>query len=268
MKNLTSALQLLILLCLFFVSCKEEAPITDVVARNYISAYTQGMIYESDAIEFRFVSPQKLDSAALYNYIKVTPAFAYTVQPDERDRGFKIIPNEKLKRGGAYEVELLLGKVLNLPEEKKMVSSFRVHEQFVSVVREGMIIDDQNESYIRINVSTAIPEAKENIAGLFKVNKNRLKVEFISEKEFGVNLTFNAANGKEKIEWSGESITAKEKGSIEVWSYDKDEFNVVNTNFNRDLNEYTVYFTKLLDENQDAKGLIQLGKDNYNTNKV
>jgi uncharacterized protein YfaS (alpha-2-macroglobulin family) len=260
MKNLTSALQILLVLSLLFVSCKEEAPITDVVARNYISAYTQGMINESDPIEFRFVSPQKLDSAALYKSIKVNPTFEYTVQLDKADRGFKIIPKGKLTRGGAYEVELLLSDILNLPDSKRLVSSFRVHEQFVSVEREGMVIDDQNKSYVRINVTTALPETKETIAKIFKVNQSRLKVEFISEKEFGVNLTFNAANGKEKIEWTGESLSAKEKGTIEVWSYDQDEFNVVNTNFNRELNEYTVYFTKLLDENQDAKGLIQLGK--------
>jgi hypothetical protein len=123
------------------------------------------------------------------------------------------------------------------------------------------VIDDQNNSYIQIQVTTSIEEAKEKIMGLFEYPKSKIQIESISEKEFSVKLTFNPADGTAHVAWSGASIGADEKGTIEVWNYDKDEFNVVNTYFNRSTSEYHVYFTKLLDQNQDAKGLIRLGKE-------
>ncbi|HFB99977.1 MAG TPA: hypothetical protein ENJ53_04150, partial [Phaeodactylibacter sp.] len=135
-------------------------------------------------------------------------------------------------------------------------------DQFLSVQREGLIIDDQNKNYIRLHVTTALDESKNKIAKLFRYPSRQINVEVISNTDFYVNLFFNPAKDKStKVDWTGKSIGAKEKGTIDIWNYDEDEFNVVSTYFNRSTNEYKVYFTKLLDTKQDAKGLIRLGKE-------
>ncbi|MFK7806529.1 MAG: alpha-2-macroglobulin, partial [Saprospiraceae bacterium] len=261
MKNLSTVISLLALFALSLNSCKEKAPLTDLEARNYISAYTQGMINESDPIEFRLLHSGDLDSAVIHQAIAIKPVVGFTISINEDQAGFQILPKGKWTRGAEYEVTLALNKVLNLDESTIIVSKVRIFQQYISVEREGLIIDDNSKPYVRLLVNTSIPEPVENIKGLFDCDKSRLTLELISENQYGVNITFDATKGKEKINWSGSAVGSKEKGTIDVWSYDKEEFTVVNTHFNKDLSEYKVYFTKLLNEDQDAKGLVRLGKE-------
>ncbi len=257
---------LLSFLFLLLLGCKQslfkQKEMTDEEARKYIAAYTQGMIKENAPIEFRFSKKQHADKMTLQNALLVSPAFEYTLQIDSLLNGFKIIPKKPLKRGASYEVELRLKKIFHLSREKILISKIKVFDQFVAVQREGLVFDDQNKSYIRLYVTTAITESKEKILKLFNYPAHKLHIEVVSETEFYVNLFFNPINDQSKtVNWDGKSIGAKEKGTIDIWNYNEDEFNVISTYFNRSTNEYKVYFTKLLDEKQDAKGLIRLGKE-------
>ena len=268
MKNRIFFSASILFFLLSVIACKKKDQsslahdgLTDMEARKYISAYTQGMIKETDAIEFRFVEKYQFEASKVQRAISVRPFFEFKIELDSLGKGFKMIPKDKLKRGESYEVELRLHKIINTSGSVKLISRFKVFEQFVSVQREGLVIDDQNNSFVQIHVSTSIEEAKEKIVSLFDYPKNKIQINPISSREYSVKLSFNPSDGTKTVSWSGASIGSKEKGMIEVWNYDNDEFNVVNTYFNRSLSEYNVYFTKLLDETQDAKGLIRLGKE-------
>ena len=116
MKNLSAATALLLLFSLLLSSCKEKEPITDIEARNYISAYTQGMISESDPIEFRLLRSGVLDSAVIHQAISTEPVFDFSIAINEDKAGFKVLPVKKLTRGAEYKIKVRLDKVLNLPE--------------------------------------------------------------------------------------------------------------------------------------------------------
>ncbi|NNF22228.1 MAG: hypothetical protein HKN67_09810, partial [Saprospiraceae bacterium] len=266
MKNVRHLPLILSLLCFVFFGCKEtnnsmdsSDGISDMNARTYFSAYTQGMILDSDPIEFRFLEAQNIDQNDLKKAIRISPDFEFTLQFQPGDKTFKIIPDQKLKRGESYEVKLLLHNIFRGAKAKSIVSKIKVFEQFVSVQREGLVIDDQNNSHIQLNVTTALDEDKEKVKRLFDFPDSRIQIEAITEKEFTIKLNFTPGEGTTQVHWNGSAIGSKEKGAINVWNYDEDEFNVVNTYFDRAENEFNIYFTKLLDEDQDAKGLIRIG---------
>ena len=263
LKKLIVIFSLFVAALLLPYSCKESSSnVTSAESiQKYISAYTQGMIHEMDPIEFRFISPHILDSVKIYKAIKTSPSFQYKIIQDSRKTNLKIVPLEKLKRGASYTVELSLDKLFGLASKTRLTSKIKVFDQFLSVEREGIILDPDNNSVIRINVSTAIPESRKSITALFDCNPGDINIEMIDDNEYVVDLKFDIREGKQSIKWTGDSIGSKEKGTIKIWDFDRDEFSVVNTNFNKTLNEYTIYFTKLIDGTQDIKGLIRLGNE-------
>ncbi len=267
MKNLIHYCALALAITFLATACKEETSplahdgLTDQAARQYVTAYTQGMIHEGDPIEFRFVETQDFDPDQIKKAITISPAFEYTIQLDSLKRGFKLLPSGKLKRGQSYELELQLSKLISAKRADKLVSRFKVFQQFISVQREGLLIDETGKSYVQLLVTTSIAENLSKIAALFSYPKNKVVVDNISPTEYTVQLDFNPANGTTHVDWSGESIGAIEKGTIEVWNYDQDKFDVINTYFDRTTNEYKIYFTKILDPKQDGTGLVRLGKE-------
>ena len=266
MKNLPRLTLIFLFLSLIVFSCKNSDStsgkvLTNSEARNYFSAYTQGMIHENDNIEFRLLEPLSLDSNAIKDAIKLIPSFDYRIQLREDQKGFIIHPKQNLERGMEYTVKIQVNKILPIKDKKILISELKVFEQFIDIQREGLILNPDNKSYVRVQVNTSIAEKEENIKPLFDYDPNKIEVEQISDKEYLVDLSFDPQDGKKKIAWSGNSISSKEEGVIDIWSFDKDEFNVINTYFNRNTNEYQVYFTKILDQNQDAKGLIRIGKE-------
>jgi len=67
MKNQNTTLHLLFIFSLILFACKKgdksslsHDGMTDLEAREYLAAYTQGMINETDVIEFRFVNTHNL----------------------------------------------------------------------------------------------------------------------------------------------------------------------------------------------------------------
>jgi len=261
-------LLLLFVLPLLLWTCKHNQNdfwkgqvLTDQEAKTYLSAYTQGMIMDTDPIEFRFMDTDQFKPDEIERALSVNPTFAFQIEVDTIHTGFKIIPKEKLKRGQSYEVKLALKKVLSTAPQSVLISKIQVFNQYISVKREGLVIDENNRNYVQLFVNTALKETPNRIAAVFSYPIGRVTVDPLGKTQYQVKLFFKPEEGETKVNWDGTKIGAEEKGHIEVWNYGQDQFNVVNTYFDRSASEYNIYFTKLLKVNQDAKGLIQIGKE-------
>lgn len=262
MKNLLS---FLLLSVLFFTihSCKDkdQQATTDgsmqFEAREYFSAFTQGMIDPDDDIVFRAIQKQAVDTSQLRDGITVRPEIEFKIFIDPMRGDVIIDPVRPLKRGQTYSVSIQLDNWFRNGENKTFTTEVTVFRQHLDVSRRGLLLDN-NQRYLEVDVFTSLPETPASIQSIFNYPKNKVNVTKVSELHYLVKLQAND-NKMENIPWSGKELQSQESGEIPVYQFNPDVFEVINTHYNRKNKQFKVYFSQTIDAEQDKTGLITLG---------
>lgn len=245
---------------LLAIACKQDKntlTVTSEETKDYLLAYTRGMIHEDEPILFQFVQDVDLETEAIAQAVHIEPNVPIQVDLSEASKTLSIRPSEHLKRGEKYTIHLNLGKLIKNAKDKSIKTELKVHQQYVTVKRKGLVIDANGHSYLELNVSTSIPEGVNEIRKLFKVDENQIKIYQEDDFNFIAKIQ-NNANVK-TIDWSAKHLQSSDEGSILTFGGNMDKFTILNTYFNREKGILTAYFTKTLKKKQDLTGLITIG---------
>lgn len=246
-------------LTLLLFSCKKKdqniidqhsAEITD-----YFSAFTRGMIQEDQQIVFQFNDNIKVNEASITDAIKISPSQKFNISVD--NNLLTIRPLDQWKRGTDYDFRIDLAKAIIGGKNQIVSSKVKVHNQFLSVERKGLVIDKKGNKFIELAIQTALPEKVESLKSIF-INTPADNIS-ISEMESNRYNALIPYQSNSTIDWNGKALQCNESGKIHSWRVSKDKLNIVSTYFDKEKREFTAYFSQLLDEKQDATGLITSG---------
>lgn len=246
------------LLFLVFSSCKKKVEIINESTpevTNYLVSYTRGMIELDEDIFFQFQSDLVIDSTALEESIKVTPKLDYTLDFDQATNTVFIRPVKDLPRGQNYQIEFLVSNLIDIKKRVKLESEVSIQKQYVSVYRKGLILNEGGEKQLLLDINTSSAVSADDVESMFS---SSVPVSVTALDEYNFEAQIDLTDDISAIEWSGQSLQSDDQGTIEVWSGDFDSFRVFGNYYDKDRKEFTAYFTKRLDEKQDAKGLILL----------
>ncbi len=248
----------IILTCLLLtLSCKQkQAKRTDL--STILKAYTDGMIKDTDQLEYRFLNNVNINQDKIESSITVTPQFAYTTTYDDKKKILIIQPKDALKRNTAYTVTLDLDAIIKSKSPGKLISQLKTFAQDINVEKKGTILNEDTESTLQLNLELAIEESEEKIKQIFDYPADKISVENKGNGIYYLEVLFESSIGPKKLKWDAKNIEVDKKGTVQ-WDYLSKEFEVSNTYYNREENHYEIYFSKFLDAKQDAQGLIQVG---------
>lgn len=248
---------------LILTSCRKKEPpvVTTQDASKFLYGYTRGMVYPDQSIKFLFLGDSTINTAVLDDAISFQPKTSFTSTYDA-DKN-EVIVNADLEIGESYDVYIDLQKVLNLDFPATVKSQIKVHQQYVSAVREGLIIKPDGSRFIKIGLETAIPVDRSQLKEIFDVNPKKISIQSKNSNPNRYYVLIRHEDGdSSEIKWDGSSLKSKENGVIRFWGSDLEGFNIVSSFLDRSESKYYVYFSKLLDEKQDADGLVTSGDHN------
>lgn len=244
-----------LLITLLLFSCEKKDHVMDqnsVEITDYFSAFTHGMIQESQQIVFQFNDDIKVKEASLSEAVRISPNEKYNVTID--NNLLTITPSSSWKRGTDYEIRIDLEKAIIGSKNQIVSSRVKVYNQFLSVERKGLAIDENGDKFIDLVIHTAIPEKVELLKAIFiNIPHKNIAIREVEPNKYNAYIPYNS---KRTIEWNGKALQCEESGQIRPWIFSKDKLNVVSTYFDKEKREFTTYFSQLLDEKQDATGLI------------
>ena len=224
----------LLVFILIALSCQDKtSKDTDLhfQAREFLSAYTQGMIDPYDDIIFRIQSSKKVEFNEMKQSITTEPAFDFDLRFDSLRNEVIIDPLNPLERGQTYLVSFPLRKWFSDAPRKTFSTEVRVFHQHLDVSRKGLLLTG-DERFLEVDVFTSLPETNSSISTIFNYPKNKIDVTEVTNRHFFVRLK-TGENDQEKIPWNGSVIGSEDSGELAVYKFDPTKFEVVNTHFNR-----------------------------------
>jgi len=228
-------------------------------ARNYFSAFTQGMIKPNDDIVFRTLKPLTADTLELRAGISVTPEFEFDIYIDSVRGDVVMNPLESLERGETYSISVDLDQWFSVRNSKALNIEVTVFDQHLDVSRKGLLLKG-NQRFLEVDVFTSLPESPKAIKSLFTYSAQKIELTQVNNLHYLARILVND-NKLESIPWDGEGVNSKEKGEVIVYQFDPEVFEVVNTHYNRKNKHFKVYFSQAIDPEQDKTGFITLGQE-------
>lgn len=252
----------LLLVLLSILSCKEKKEgytVHSPEVQESLLAVTRGMLAENGNIVFQFKKNIGLDPSKLEGAVTIEPDVPIKVSIDSMSNRIIVNPQQNLERGGDYRVTLDLPRFV--PSAKEGVTTeIKVHNQYISVVRKGIFIDNDAKKYVELLVTTSIPEPRERLTQLFDPSVGEVDIiKTPQASEYIARIAIDPKEKKPTIAWDGKPLQSEESGKVRFWSSDLEGCKVITTYYDRRNQELTAYFSQLLDEKQDAKGLVLAG---------
>lgn len=245
---------------LLAVACKKDKntlTVTSEETKDYLVAYTRGMIDENETIVFQFVQQTELNTDNVADAVTIEPKTPLDVELDADTKTLKIRPSEKFKRGEKYTIEVSLDKLLKNVKNKTVKTDLKIHQQYVSVKRKGLVMDSNGNHYLEVDVSTSIPEPLSQVRKLFQVDENQVNIH--QEDDYNFIAKIKQEKNAKSINWSAKHLGSEDEGSILTFGGNLDKFSILTTYFDKNEKVVTAYFTKLLNKKQDLTGLIVIG---------
>jgi len=260
-------------------TCKSGTEINANKAgfRQYITAYTAGIISKESVIKIKLISDfakkiKKTDKAlsSLFSFSPSIDGKAYW--SDDNTIEFK--PEKSLKSGEKYIVEFNLGKLAKVPDDlSEFIFDFETIRQNFDVEFDEIQTTDLKKfasQKVVGTLRTADSEKIENIKKMITAQQNgkELKIDWESD---GTNHRFEIDNVKRdekkstlKVAWDGEKIEIDNKGETTIKVPSLSEFKVLFTKLVNQPEQYVfVQFSDPLDQNQDLEGLVKIQGIDY-----
>lgn len=252
---------------LIITSCKKKDTSVDVsdfeqkeITTTYLDGVTRGMLRENGVVRFMLKKGVLVDVNNFSNAIAIKPDIAHTVSYNQERRSIEVKPTGNFERGKEYEIFLDLDKLDASNTDVLLSTKIKIFDQFISVNRKGLIIQKDGKKFIEINANLALEESRSDIKRIFDYDPNKISVKEHKGQNYTIWMEYE--EGVNNISWDGSPLQSKEKGAIKFWGSDFDGFNVISTYHDRGENTFNVYFSRLINQEQDKDGLILQGLEN------
>lgn len=256
MKNHVHLLAFLCALCVF--ACKDNNSTNlnqNESAQSYFTAYTSGLIFDDQNLILRHHKKHQI-SEQLKEGVSIIPAIEFDIHYDSLKGDIIINPVRNLERNQSYQISIDLNTWFGPEATGKFTYDIETFAQTFDVRREGLILDENNTGKTKILVFSGLTESTSNVENMFEVEKEMIEVRELTPKKFEVYI--KNEKRPRTIKWSGKSISSEDQGEIVLYTFDPDLFEVVNSSYDQISRQYKIYFSQLLDETQDATGLITI----------
>ncbi len=284
-KNVLKTTIGVIFLTLFLIllpTCKSGTEINAHKAgfRQYITAYTSGIISKESIIKIKLISDFakkiKKSDKILNSLFSISPSVdgkAYWA--DDNTLEFK--PEKSLKSGEKYTVEFNLGKLAKVPGDlSEFIFNFETIKQNFDVEFEEIQTTDLKKfttQKVIGTLKTADNERIENIKKIVEASQGGkdLKIEWESD---GLNHRFEidkvlrtSASNSLKVAWNGEKIGIENDGGQIITIPSINDFKILFTRLENQPEQFVfVQFSDPLNQNQDLEGLVKIiGVDDVRT---
>ncbi|MCB9340905.1 MAG: hypothetical protein H6577_22490 [Lewinellaceae bacterium] len=278
-KQIPVYLLFVILGIALFPACKKReivrAKEIPEAVKNYVYAYTTGVISKNDPVRVRFagaaVAPDKVGTEADDDILSFTPSISGTYIWED-DHTVRFDPKNGWKSGQDYVAKVNLTEVFNnLPKEADGFEfDFLVREQGLSVDVYGIEAEDASDlkkQQLKGAVITNDAVAAEEIEKVLTVkqNGNELPISWDHSQD-GLNHSFTATGiarvnqpGEVLVAWNGKSIEVDSKEEQKVTIPALGDFMVMSAKVSEKENQSVVlYFSDPLLSSQDLNGLIAI----------
>ncbi len=257
---------------ILFISCKskkENSELLDVLKDQslldeYFMAATVGVISSSDQLKFVLKEPLRENVAeeVLQNVIKLVPETPGKVELSNNTI-ITFTPTEPLLSNQTYTVKLNLPLLDNKLFDKNIEYQIKTLEQDMSATREGIIINDDASLSVMVGVLTADKVIADHLKSCFISDANSVEVTERSSNDY--ELEFRYTDGLQKksdITFSGKNIGCSAEGSIALFDYNPNEFEVIYTHHQVANKEFNIYFSQRLNQQMDLSGLLKVQNEN------
>ncbi|WMJ74688.1 MG2 domain-containing protein [Cytophagaceae bacterium ABcell3] len=240
--------------------------------KTWISAYTGGTISKEAPIAIHFTSDVINDESQLGKTAEDLFDFSPSIKgttfwADKNTVQFQ--PNEVLPSGKKFKVVFHIGKVMNMPDDKKKFKfGFETMRQAVDVQAEGLSMsDDTDMTRMRLTGSLVSFDVAPN-ADIEKVltasqDGKALTINWEHKddrkyrKFFIEDVKRKETSGLVKIRWDGEAIGSDNKGELNYDVPALGEFKLVSALAIQGEEQYAkLEFSDPIDATQNLKGLI------------
>jgi len=280
-KSFYLLLSLAILIPAMF-SCKDKKSVKQKVDPGfgqYITAFTSGVISAESLIQIRLVNDydQKIEPGQELEdgIVSITPSVkgkAYWKDP----RCFEFRPENQMKSGTQYRVNVKLSKLIKVPTEfANLKFSFQTIKQSFAFTGEGLQSYDKTDMLYQkykgyITTADVILDDEIESVLTATLNSQRKSIQWIhsadgKQHHFVVDsLKREEDKGELNIEWNGSSIDVDEKGNKEVEIPALNVFKVMSAKVIQQPKQYvSVRFSDPLQKDQKLNGLIRIDGESY-----
>jgi uncharacterized protein YfaS (alpha-2-macroglobulin family) len=259
-------------------SCRKKKDLVlvpDAKFREYISAYTSGLISAESSIRIQLAADYnktvEVNSALDDKLFSFSPSIkGQTYWRDNRTLEF--VPDAPLESGKTYTCSFNLAKILEVPDDmKKFEFGFQVIPQSFSVTLQGYKpIVNSNLALNRIRGTILTADvidgaALEKVLSAVQEDK-QLKISWTHEDSKTLHhFTIDSVGRYEKeskveVSWNGAPIGIKLEGKEEFRIPSLSEFILLSTQVIQQPNQcILIQFSDPLAKNQNLDGLIRLG---------
>ena len=282
-------LAILVIIGLSITSCKEKDSLgstDDFGFRNYVYAYTSGVISRAAPIRIRFTESladaTEIGEPIQNGILSFSPNISGNATWED-DKTILFEPSENLKTNTKYSGKVNLSQVFQgVPKDLQTFAfDFRTKEQFMNVSVEGlraMDIGDLTEQELVGTIYTTDVAKAENVEKLLTANQsgnNNIKVTWDHDADQMHHhfIIQNVKRGKKasavNLEWNGKALGLKAKGDKEVEVPALGDFKVTNAKIQQDGDQsILLVFSDPLLQSQDLAGLVSIRNSNVNLRYV
>lgn len=230
-----------------------------VILSQYFSAATAGYISSMEPLTYVLNVPlaELPEDKILQNLIKTDPEVAGKITltsgtllkftpdtPWENDKNYQI--SIDLRPLGAYYTDVLKYIIKTVPQE-------------ISISPKGYYINDDKSIGVSLSVLTSDKIDPEKLKTIFSTDAETVEVS--REDDFEYTALFNykrALKPSNYIRYDGSKIRANNKGKIDMSNFITREFKPLYSYQDVKNDVFYVYFSEIIDPNQDLYGIIQL----------
>jgi uncharacterized protein YfaS (alpha-2-macroglobulin family) len=284
MKNVFKPLLALLAIAVIISCVPNRNKISNVDKIRFeglISGNTSGMISSTAPIRVvvgKLVKNYQPGSELPENLFAFSPRVAgKTFLADEHTLEFR--PEKPLKSGTAYEVEFLLGKILEVESDLKVYNfGFSVISQDFKVYHGNLYSTGRDEDFLKRyegKLVTADQMIAEDAAKLLSVSspheKLNVKIEAAGQGTFTYiidSIRRKEDSYKISLNWNGSPLNIDQKGSFDIEIPSVNEFSFLNIEVSQDAGNQFIqlHFSDPLDADQSLAGLIRI--DGYEDIKI
>ncbi|MFZ1703412.1 MAG: MG2 domain-containing protein [Saprospiraceae bacterium] len=257
---------ILFLVCL--LACKKNKDVSiagnldeeNELLSQYFSAATSGIISVETPFHYILKEPltKEVGEKELQNLIQLKPTVKGKVSLSNATI-LTFVPEQALASNTVYAVSLNLSALDKTKYSQSITYNIKTLEQQVKLDLSGFILQDNGEIDVLVNTKTADVANVQKLESCFSTQSTKQSTKEVNENRYITTLTYsNISKAKETIKFDGSPIEAKYSENLSPFDIPSNEFIIVHSHHDKENKELNLYFSKILNNQQDLTGLISL----------
>jgi alpha-2-macroglobulin len=275
-RMMSPAIVVILIVLIVSSSCTRKPVRVSSAYREYVQAFTSGIISTRSTIKVRltedFIDTSATDSVYREEMFRFRPSIKGTTHWLDA-RTLEFCPSEPLQQDKQYTAKFFLSKAIKVPDSLSVMEfSFRTMKQEIEVSVGNLkpyINTDFSREQLTGRVVTADFAEDGDVEKVIEATQDgeSLTITWSHNPKTHVHMfsvdTIRRGNsaGSVTVKWDGSPIDADNKGKTEIVVPSVNDFMVVTAEMIQDLERFIlVRFSDPLLVSQDCDGLIRVGK--------